>query len=67
VNIDYEYNVVVDAEVGEIVWDDLLRCNQKIVRKSRDECGNLGYWLDNDYVGGGRFPWEISPPRPEGI
>jgi hypothetical protein len=61
--IDPEYGVIVFADVGEVVWDDLTRTNATIVSKKFDEYGNLGYWLDNDYVGGGRFPWEVSPPR----
>ena len=66
--IDNQYGVILDAEVGEIVWDDLARRNARILRKEHDEWGNVGYWLDCDPAemersGGGRFPWEISPPR----
>ena len=60
--IDPEYGVVTEAEVGDSVWDDLLGRNSVVVRVSADEYGNVGYWLDNEYLGGGRFPWEISPP-----
>lgn len=24
------------------------------------ETPTIGYWVDNDYMGGGRHPWEIS-------
>lgn len=61
--IDKEYGMILDAEPGEVVWDDLTRTNAKILRKERDEHGNVGYWLDNEWAGGGRFPWEISQPR----
>ena len=61
--IDDQYGVVVDAEVGEIVWDDLERKNARIVRKEADTHGNIGYWLASEWLGGGRFPWEISQPR----
>lgn len=61
--IDPEYQVLIDADVGEIVWDDLMRKNATIVKKERDKDGNLGYWLDSDWLDGGRFPWEISVPR----
>jgi hypothetical protein len=61
--VDDEYGVILDAEVGEVVWDDLTRANAKILRKETDAQGNVGYWLDSDWCGGGRFPWEISPPR----
>jgi hypothetical protein len=65
--IDPEYYVVTKACPGEIVWDDLTRQNARILRVEFDEWGNVGYWLECDEAemkrtGGGRFPWEISPP-----
>lgn len=66
--IDPEYNVVAAAYAGEVVWDDLTGRNARILRVSFDEHGNWGYWLECDEeemkrTGGGRFPWEISPPH----
>lgn len=51
---------MTEFNVGERVWDDLLDCHAKIVRIDTDQHGNTGIWLDNDYLGGGRHPWEIS-------
>lgn len=61
--IDQDYNTILSAEAGDLVWDDLEGRNTRIVRISRDESGNLGYWLASDWINGGRFPWEISSPR----
>ena len=66
--IDPEYDMVVRADVGDVVWDMFTRANVKVVRVSFDKFGNVGYWLDTDEedrkrTGGGRFPWEIFPPR----
>jgi hypothetical protein len=65
--IDPEYNVVTTAYPGEVVWDDLTRRNRAILRVTFDEHGNVAYWLECDEAemertGGGRYPWEISPP-----
>ncbi|HEY2525794.1 MAG TPA: hypothetical protein VGI29_12095 [Candidatus Binataceae bacterium] len=60
--IDPEYGVIVKAEAGETVWDNLTGRNAKILRVDMDEFGNVAVWLEGDYLGGGRFPWEISPP-----
>ena len=61
--LDPEFGCIIKAEAGDIVWDDLLRVNAVIVRVDFDQHGNVGYWLNNDYLGGGRHPWEISPAR----
>ena len=61
--IDQEFGVILQAEVGETVWDDLTKKNCVILMKEWDEHGNLGYWLESEWLDGGRFPWEISPPR----
>jgi hypothetical protein len=49
---------------GDIVWDDLTASKAKIIKVSVDR-GCVGYWLDNDYLGGGRHPWEISKTKEE--
>jgi hypothetical protein len=60
--IDPEYNQYCDIlSPGDEVLDDLTKTVCKIKKVSLDKDGNVGYWLDNEYVDGGRFPWEISP------
>lgn len=64
--VDDEYGVIVSAEVGEIVWDDLTGQHAPIERIEKDKHGNIGYYLGGgaaDWCEGGRFPWEIWPPR----
>ena len=66
--IDETYGVITSAVAGEIVWDDLTRCNRRILRVDFDKFDNVAYWLECDEAemertGGGRYPWEISPPR----
>lgn len=57
--------------VGDIVWDDLTGKKAKVLRIEITPRGTregnsiaaydlIGIWLDNDWVGGGRHPWEIS-------
>ena len=61
--------------VGEIVHDDLTRELVKVigiscaigvqgtdkgVTKYPDEFWVIGYWVDSDWVGCGRYPWELS-------
>lgn len=57
-------------KVGQVVRDDLTRKISVIIGISykdgtnRDKDFNcshcLGLWLNNDYLGGGRHPWEVS-------
>jgi len=68
--IDPEYDVIVEAEAGEFVFDDLTGQTRRILRVELPTHGELcvAYWLECDAAemartGGGRFPWEISPPR----
>jgi hypothetical protein len=57
--------------VGERIWDDLTHQEATVIgitfasgyvegNKLSDNADNIGYWLDNDYLAGGRFPWELS-------
>lgn len=57
-----EYGVITAVEPGETVRDDLTGRNARILRVDFDEFGNAAIWLESDYLGGGRFPWEISRP-----
>ena len=67
--IDPEYGVITSAEAGETVWDDLTGQHRKILRVDPPEGTECAaYWLECDATetqrtGGGRYPWEISPPR----
>lgn len=52
-------------DVGQRVWDDLTGQKEVVVNityKLHDDesGGTVGYWLSNDYLKGGRHPWEIS-------
>ena len=46
--------------VGDIVYDDLTEEDVTITRVVVDANGSVGYFVSNDYLGGGRHPWEIS-------
>ena len=46
--IDEQYGVITHAVAGEIVWDDLTRCNRRILRVDFDKFNNVGYWLECD-------------------
>ena len=64
-------NINNEFEVGEKVFDDLTAKEAVIVGisfargfvKEDRLCNNqdcLVYWVDNDYLGGGRHPWELT-------
>lgn len=48
--------------VGDIVTDDLTGLKSVIIGVIIDTNCNIGYRLDNEYLDGLRFPWEISSP-----
>jgi len=65
------HTVKFEFKVGEVVRDDLTGKKAKIIgityedgKKSRYDrriaSGCIGYWIDNDWMNGGRHPWEIS-------
>lgn len=65
-NLDYIYVGYPDEpplmrKVGDEVHDDLTNKCVKIVRLEADACGAYGVWVDDPYLGGGRFPWEVWP------
>lgn len=47
-------------KVGDKVHDDLTGKEARIVRIETDSLGNVGIWLDSEYLAGGRHPWEVS-------
>lgn len=46
-------------EVGEVVFDDLT-CKLCIIRRISESKNAIGYWLNSNYLGGGRHPWELT-------
>jgi hypothetical protein len=45
---------------GDIVWDDLTATKTTIIRVATDKQGNIGVWVDNNYLDGARYPWEVT-------
>jgi hypothetical protein len=73
-----KYNSDIPWKVGDKVKDDLTMTVATVVgvewangnvRDSKGKrhkyAGCVAIWLDNDYLDGGRHPWEISDPIPE--
>lgn len=63
--------IETEFDVGEIVWDDLLGKNTKIIgisfssgytlgNRYRNSADTVGYWVDSTYLDGGRHPWELG-------
>ena len=62
-----------EFKLDEEVFDDLTQTASKIIGIdfSYGYCGNtkifqesnIGYWVDNKYLGGGRHPWELTKLR----
>lgn len=50
----------MNLKVGDIVTDDLTQTRVKITKITQDDEGNVGIWVDNNYLEGGRYPWEIT-------
>jgi len=65
--------VRVQFRVGDIVHDDLTGKPVQIIGMEWQEgrrpgenvsaVGCVGYWVDDEHLGGGRHPWELSPPK----
>ena len=47
-------------KIGDSVFDDLTSEVVVIVKVDIDTRGNLGYFVNHGYLGGGRHPWEVS-------
>lgn len=47
------------VKVGDTVYDDLTGFNVKVLKLTNTD-GIIGIWLESDWLGGGRHPWEIS-------
>ena len=63
IKIRLDEDTYIELYKGATIRDDLTQTDAKIVKLEKDVNGNLGLWLDNDYLGGGRHPWEVSPAR----
>ena len=70
--------VKFDHKVGDVVIDDLTGRKVTIIgvsyedgKKSssdkRSASHTVGYWVDNDYMGGGRHPWELTNQTKGGV
>lgn len=63
INIGYPCEPPYLVGVGDKVWDDLTSKIDIIERITRNPGQTPGVWLkDKSWMGGGRHPWEISPP-----
>lgn len=47
--------------VGELAFDDLTKRVVEILKINVDENGSIGYFVDSEYLNGGRHPWELTP------
>jgi len=67
-------NINNEFEVGEKVFDDLTAKETTVIGitwargctegdKYCHQVDTIGYWVDNDYLGGGRHPWELTRVR----
>ena len=51
---------VGNVTVGDSVRDDLTRSVRMVQYIEYDRYGNSGIWIDHEWLGGGRHPWEVS-------
>lgn len=67
-------DITTTFDIGEHVYDDLTRSERVVIGVSVD-IGTVdgqqhsdvieGYWVDSNYLHGGRHPWELSKlPHP---
>lgn len=55
----YEYYMIgIDAKVGDEVYDDLTKEVHVITKVYSDG----GFLIDSSWLGGARFPWELTNP-----
>jgi len=53
-----EYNI--EFQAGDVVHDDLTGTDAVLVSITLGENKTVGYWVNNEYLEGGRHPWEIT-------
>lgn len=50
-----------NLEVGDVVFDDLTKSIATIVDITKtDDIARKCYWVDNDYLDGARYLWELT-------
>jgi len=57
-NLDEHMGYIPEFNVGDKVWDDLTGTEAVVLQVLL-----RAYFLDNDYLGGGRFAWEVSKSK----
>jgi hypothetical protein len=57
-DLDEHIGYVPEFSRGDVVWDDLTSSEAKVV-----EVLLRAYKLDNDYLEGLRFAWEVSKSK----
>lgn len=50
----------VEYDIGTQVVDDLTGKDAIVVNITIDEHKNVGYWVNSDYLQGGRMSWELT-------
>jgi hypothetical protein len=50
----------LEFDVGEIVYDDLTGKDVVLMNVTFGENNTIGYWVNSDYLEGGRHPWELT-------
>lgn len=56
--LEKEYNV--EHKIGEIVYDDLTNKDVVLFNVTLGDNKTVGYWVNDDYLEGGRHPWELT-------
>lgn len=53
-------------QVGDTIFDDLTGKNAKVIKLTQED-HLIGIWLENDWLGGGRHPWEVSRKKEDEV
>lgn len=56
--IKKEFNI--EHEIGTFVYDDLTGKDAVVMNVTLGKNGTVCYWVNGDYLEGGRHPWELS-------
>lgn len=57
---DFKEQHKLEHDVGDIVVDDLTGKDSVVINVLVDKNNNVGYWINNDYLDGGRLPTELT-------
>ena len=55
--LEQEYKI--EHKIGHIVYDDLTGKDVVLLNVTFGDNKTVGYWVKNDYLEGGRHPWEL--------